>query len=487
MERPGRQLSPLDWETLIEDFQSSADRRERWLAQFPGLALLELAIHSLLRKDTPLPLKSSLIFFLDENSLLLVPDGGAVHALGAVLDALCSLVQSPVDAASLTLSLKEQMMVAATSFMISLDALDGSPRHLQGLVELLLTVVNRPNHSLDRHTRSIACECLRELENAYPCLLAEITPHLWNLCQSERTHASQSYVLLLTSAIHNLILRSPASANISLLATSAPLVPFNIPHSLIAAAAETPNLNSSSREVSGLNSKELRKVMAFLLERPQILTPCGMMEFMWMLLGIAGALDLQVSFLKVQFSGLLYSYDPILCHVVLMLYSHFSDALDGEDSEIARRLTLMSKEVQQPLVFRLLALQWLLGFKPITTQSLVPMAYEFYPTVFDPLALKALKLDVLAYCAICIENSLKSEGIVGEDVGTGTAVVKLFQDGLVCVSAFKWLPPWSTETAVAFRTLHKFLIGSTQHSGLDDSSLELLMESIIFRTIQVCE
>lgn len=225
-------------------------------------------------------------------------------------------------------------------------------------------------------------------------------------------------------------------------------------------------------------------MMAFLLERPQILTPCGMMEFMWMLLGIAAALDLQVSLLKVQFSGLLYSYDPILCHVVLMLYSHFSDALDGEESEIARRLTLMSKEVQQPLAFRLLTLHWLLGFKPIKIQSLVPMASEFYPNVFDPLVLKALKLDVLAYCSICIDTSLKIEGIVGENVGTGTAVVKLFEEGLICVSAFKWLPPWSSETAVAFRTLHKFLIGVRPHSGVDDSSLRVSMESIIFRTIQ---
>ncbi|KAJ8625552.1 hypothetical protein MRB53_034082 [Persea americana] len=432
MERPIKQLSPQEWETLIEDFQSAADR---CLAQFPGLSLLDLALHSLLRRDTPLPLKSSLILFLDENSLRLIPDpaSSSAPALAGVLDALRSLVQSPVDAASLTLYLKEQMMVSSTSFMISLDALDRSPRHLQGLVELLLTVANRPNHSVDRHTRSVACECLRELENAYPCLLAEITPHLWNLCQSERTHASQSYILLLTAAIHNLILRSPAAApNISLLSTSFPLVPFNIPHSLIEGAAQ--NLNSSNPNAVWDDGIHVDAV-----------GDCG------------GARS------------------PGLAP---------EDALDGEESDLARRLTLMSKEVQQPLAFRLLPLHWLLGFKPIKIQSLVPMASEFYPNVFDPLALKALKLDVLAYCSICIDTSLKIEGIVGEDVGTGTAVVKLFEEGLICVSAFKWLPPWSLETAVAFRTLHKFLIGVRPHSGVDDSSLRVSMESIIFRTIQ---
>ncbi|KAF6151048.1 hypothetical protein GIB67_005863 [Kingdonia uniflora] len=40
------------------------------------------------------------------------------------------------------------------------------------------------------------------------------------------------------------------------------------------------------------------------------------------------------------------------------------------------------------------------------------------------------------------------------------SVVKLFKDGLVSVSAFKWLPPWSTETAVAFRTAVAYFFSS---------------------------
>ena len=53
-----------------------------------------------------------------------------------------------------------------------------SVRVLEGLVELMLTVVNRPNHRLDRHIRAMAYEYLRELEEAYPCLLLEIVGHL---------------------------------------------------------------------------------------------------------------------------------------------------------------------------------------------------------------------------------------------------------------------------------------------------------------------
>ncbi|XP_058090360.1 uncharacterized protein LOC131236870 [Magnolia sinica] len=473
----GKQFSPQEWETLIDDFQLGGRRRERWLSQSPGPALVELALLSVLRKDTLLPLKFHLIVFVEENADLLVEDPtAATDALDRVLDAVRTIVQSPVDNLSVTYALKEQMMVSATSVMILIDSLEKSVVHLEGLTELLLTVINRPNHGVDRQTRAVACECLRELENTYPCLLSEITGHLWNLCQGERTHASQSYLLLLTSVIHNIV-RSTAM-NSSILTTSVPLVPFNVPHFLTAGGE-----GATSRELSSLNMKELRRVTAFLLERPRNLTPWGMLEFMQMLVGIAGTLELQASLLKVHISGLLYSYDPILCHVVLMLYSRLSDAFDGEESEIARRLTLLSKEVQQHLVFRLLALHWLLGFRPMKKGSIVPMAPSFYPMVFDPLALKAVKLDLLAYCAVCIDSS-GTEGVSGGDGGGDVTVVKLFEDGLVCVSAFKWLPPWSTETIVAFRMLHKFLTGATPHSGSDDSSVGVGIETTIFLTLQ---
>lgn len=328
----------------------------------------------------------------------------------------------------------------------------------------------------------MACECLRELERAYPCLLSDFSGHLWNLCQSERTHASQSYILLLTSVIDSIV---ASKLNVSIIATSVPLVRFNVPPVVV---------GESSKDSSSLsNLKELRRVLAFLLERPQVLTPCGMMEFILMIIRVTTAIDLQPSLLKVQFSGLLYSYDPMLCHVVLMLYSNFSESFDDQEKEIICRLVFISKEVQQHLVFRLLALHWLFGFVGVNSSkgdvvkknAVLNMVSSFYPTVFDPLALKAMKLDLLAYCSLCLDMSKleKPKGVLdGEDAGA--FAVKLFQDGLVSVSSFKWLSPWSTETAVAFRTFHKFLIGATPHSASNDSTIRLIMDTNIFRCVQ---
>lgn len=477
---PPKPVSPQDWESLVEDFQHGGARREKWSSLSPSLA--EHALSSILKKE--FPLKIPLIIFLDEFSHLLFPPNSLSVLLERLIEALRTIVQSPIDGVHITYVLKEQMMVSATSILISTDSVETvEVRLTEAVVELLLAVINRPNHGSDRHSRAIACECLRELEKSYPCLLSDIAGHLWSLCQSERTHASQSYILLFTTVIYSVVNRK---LNISILNTSVPLIPFNLPQLVLGSEKEGLGVGL------GLNYKELRRAMAFLLEWPQVLTPCGMMIFMGMVMPLAVALDLQPSMLKVQFFGMIYSFDPILSHVVLIMYSHFSEAFSEQEIEIVRRLLLVSLEMQQYLVFRLLSVHWLMGFlhRLIVNggdvekkKSIIEIGSMFYPSVFDPLSLKALKLDLLAFCSVCADT-LKQQSVSDMIVRDGNSVVKLFQDGLISVSAFKWLPPWSTETAVAFRTLYKFLIGASSHCDADPSTTTALMESSIFNHLK---
>lgn len=280
--------------------------------------------------------------------------------------------------------------------------------------------------------------------------------------------------------VYNIVNRK---LNVSILNTSVPLVPFTSNSSGHAASKEV---------MGGLNYKDLRRAMAFLLESPQVLTPCGMTEFLRMIMPVAVALELQASMLKVQFFGMIYSFDPLLCHAVLMMYNNFLDTFDGQEGEIITRLILISRETQHYLVFRLLVLHWLLGLlsKLMLSRevgkykSVAELGFRFYPVVFDPLALKALKLDLLAFYSICLDI-LEPESGSREELGADISVVKLFKDGLLSVSAFKWLPPWSTETVVAFRAFHKFLIGASAHSDTDPSTTGVLMDSTIFHTLQV--
>ncbi|KAI3501958.1 hypothetical protein L1887_29987 [Cichorium endivia] len=482
---PLKPLTPLEWESFIDDHQYGGFRRDRWISlNYTGISLVDLCLSSILRKDLPLNLKLHLIVFLEEyfTSFFPLPESETEteKTLARFLETLRPVINSPVDGVSVTYSLKEQLLVSTTSIFI-LFTIDNSEdskipyltytSQLEGLIEVLLTVVNRPNHGVDRQLRGAACECLRELERECPSLLSETAGHLWTLCQSEKTHVAQSYILMLANVVHGIVI---SKVNVSILTTSIPLIPFNIPQFLI---------GGSSKENSVLPIKELRRVMSFLLEWPPFLTPFGLFEFMSIIMPVAVALELQASLLKVQFSGLLYTFNMLLCHAFLGMYLKFPEAFSGQENEVISRLLLISRETQHILVFRLLALHWLLGFmglvmskRKVIKERIFATALRFYPSVFDPLALKALKLDLIAYCSILLDMSRVADA--NGQMVSEVPVVKLFEDGLESVSGFKWLPPWSTETSVAFRMFHKLLIGASSHS--DNSSTRALMESTIF-------
>ncbi len=50
---------------------------------------------------------------------------------------------------------------------------------------------------------SQACDCLKELELTYPHLLTKSLGHIFSFCQTEYTHASQSYHSLLSTIFFN--------------------------------------------------------------------------------------------------------------------------------------------------------------------------------------------------------------------------------------------------------------------------------------------
>ncbi|TKY67720.1 AP-5 complex subunit beta-1 [Spatholobus suberectus] len=214
---PSKPLTAQEWETLIEEFQNGV--HHKWNSLDP---LLDLLLSSLHRKDFPLSLKLQLLVFLDEFSLSFF---STHHQLHRLVDGLRTVVHAPLDVAAS--AFKDQFMVSATSILIcASEKIAVEAQTENNLVELLLTVINRPNFGSDRHTRGIACECLRELERWKPGLLSDVVGHLWSLCQNERTHASQCYLLLFTSVIHSIVARK---LSVSILNTSVPMVPFNAP------------------------------------------------------------------------------------------------------------------------------------------------------------------------------------------------------------------------------------------------------------------
>ncbi|KAJ1281739.1 hypothetical protein BS78_04G328600 [Paspalum vaginatum] len=460
--------SPQDWEQLLDDFASSShpSRRHRWL----HLPLLDLAVSSLPRRDLPSHLKPLLLSLVDDH--LLPPSPRSLPVL------LASLLSFPPDH-----PLRDHLLTTVVSAFASALAAPLSKDHdappLAALVDALLAAANRPNHAPDRAARALACDALRTLDAALPGLLADALGHLYALAAAERSPAAQSYLLLLASAARHAVRLGRLASAASVLAVAGPPTPFSVPAHLL-----SPHAASAPPPPSEVNVRDVRKVLAVLMDRPQVLTPAAAMEMAAILAEVASAVlewaPAVAAHIKVQFGGMVHSTSPMLLHSLLTLFVQFPDAFGAEDERtMARRLALAAREAHRPLAVRLLALHWLLGSGRFA--NLVPgLAHWFYPAVFDPLALKAKKLDCLAYVAA---------GVDGEKVSGGRAseqVAGILDDGLVCVSAFRWLPAWSTETGVAFRALHSVLVDAAPHStdGTRCSGAGELLNSTIFHHLQ---
>ena len=496
----GLQLSLLDWELIFTDFK--IQNRSKWLSQYSGLAILEQALYIIAKKDYPLKLQ--LLEFIEENIEILIGEDDTEEGLGSVVEALRTVLDASSDGVtSVSSLLKEQMMITATVALITLDSLHRALHELQMLVEILLGVINRPNYGLDRQARGTASECLRELEKAYPCLLHTCAGHINFLFSSERTHVAQSYTLLLTTILRNLALYmytalpgSRSGGPSSFLSTSSPLIPFIVPSFLVSSETGEEALSIPSRELSSSILKEFKRVVGSFLDRPQLLTSSGMLEFVSSLIDIAAALELQGSILKVQLYNFMYTYSPLLCHAILMIYFHFMDSFEGEEEAIFRRFILLCNDPQQPLVVRMLAVHWLLGLDSLLLEKdkrslLASMTKSMYPLIYDPLSLKALKLDSLAHSSACLQfanvssESKTPNSMADSSLEKEIAASKLFKDGTVCLSAFRWLPSWSSETRLMFRMFHRFLTVDGMQFFSEAPSNNGNFNSTLFKTLEV--
>ncbi|CAM0905317.1 unnamed protein product [Alopecurus aequalis] len=462
---PPQSLSAQEWENLLEDFSSPPPRRDRWL----HLPLLDLALASLPRRDLPAHLKPLLLALIDDQ---LLPPPSPSRQLPLLL---ASLLSFPHDH-----PLRDHLLLTVVSaFASALSAPLASPGEeappLAGLVDALLAAANRPNHATDRAARALACDALRALDEALPGLLADVLGHAYALASAERSPAAQSYILLLASAARGVVRLGRLGSAASILAVSGPPTPFSVPAHLVSSSSPLAPAPPSEQNV-----REIRKVLALIMERPQGLTPAAAMEVTAIVAEVSSAVlewaPAIAAQVKVQFGGMAYSSSPMLLHSVLMLFVRFPDAFGAEDErKMACRLALAACEAHRPLPVRLLALHWLLGIKRFR-DSVPGLARWFYPGMFDPLALKAKKLDCLGFVAASVD---------ADKVG-GQQTTKLIDDGLVCVSAFRWLPAWSTETAVAFRALHRVLVGAAPHATNDTgcSGAGELLNSATFHHFQ---
>eukprot|EP00246_Nothoceros_aenigmaticus_P007127 TRINITY_DN20761_c0_g1_i1.p1 TRINITY_DN20761_c0_g1~~TRINITY_DN20761_c0_g1_i1.p1 ORF type:complete len:393 (-),score=41.82 TRINITY_DN20761_c0_g1_i1:28-1182(-) len=113
------------------------------------------------------------------------------------------------------------------------------------------------------------------------------------------------------------------------------------------------------------------------------------------------------------------------------------------------------------------------------------LASGLYPLVFEPLALKTAKLNALASCAGCIQPPSTSFDDKQSDARLETSS-QLLREGIISVSAFKWLPTSSTETRLAIHLLNRFLTLLVPNSSLavDLRDIPLYAKTPLFKTVE---
>jgi AP-5 complex subunit beta-1 len=520
MDKSGKVLSTAEWEQVISDFATSEPLQQRWLAAYPAQALLELALNIIAKeRGADFSLKQQLLVFLEENGALLV--GKDMSAgLGRVSGVLRTLLAAPGSSSPVSQTVLSQVISLAAVLAVQTESQEAAPGQLEALVDLLLNVVSRVNSLPDRQVRGAACEALRVLERAVPCLLHSALGHLLAFCQAERTHVAQSYILLfLTALVHAAVhlfqqgggvrnsdkakrgrllalseqvtswvpsyfrftdqggqkparetplVRRSSSSGSALLSSVAPLTPYALPPFL---SSTKPALQYAKQELTEGTRREFRRAVSFLLENNALLSEPATAEVVSSLVRIVSVLQLPVSIFKHHFSGLVHTTSPVLVHTALQVYLHFPEAYSdaSERSVLLDRLAYLAIDNQQTLSARLLSLHWLLALVTASGKSVNPPPFlsSLQPAVLDPIAIKTSKLEILAAASpppVAPSQSQAADVSQSEEQPSQSSETRagLFsQAGVLGAADFELGSAASLEASVAFRTLHRFLISQS--------------------------
>ena len=146
------------------------------------------------------PSKLHLLAFLHEHGEDLFTDVSAVeHAVASLQAVLAREGTSNTGTAY-----RGQVLVAITALMIEHDFLTAQFKSLKKFLDQLLNIIATVNVS-NAHYRRTACQCLHELELAFPGIMARKLGHIADLCAAEKTFAAEAYTALLAVGLHQAV------------------------------------------------------------------------------------------------------------------------------------------------------------------------------------------------------------------------------------------------------------------------------------------
>eukprot|EP00002_Diphylleia_rotans_P034953 TRINITY_DN7573_c0_g1_i1.p1 TRINITY_DN7573_c0_g1~~TRINITY_DN7573_c0_g1_i1.p1 ORF type:complete len:944 (+),score=176.78 TRINITY_DN7573_c0_g1_i1:62-2893(+) len=413
-------LSAADWYSVIRGFQYAVD------GEFQGTVvvgdqpsdLIDLALRTLLPLDErDDALKTNILVFLQEHARVLLSDV-------AKLELLCSCLTNAIHGTQQSVNvypLKAQILVTVTTILIEFDALDNHRILFQNFISLLIDIVREANSSHNRYLRSQACDCLREIELAYPGLLSASLGHLYPICQIESTNALQSYFMLLTTLMENTVLKKALQTDhqlglpTSIFSAKEALTPFVISKSseqYPPLPRATPQQGSAS--IPQIFQQDVQKVVGLIVDHSHLFTQWALVSVILSLERILRTLKLSPSVLKNQFSGILFSTSPILAHLGFCIALQYSSLFGDDFVQVAiKRILNLSADIFTIPEMRIAALTWLQDLHPdIQKRQLVKNLREFYPTAFEMLDIKVAKIMLLVRMSSLISTPIHPRQLI---------------------------------------------------------------------------
>ena len=329
--------------------------------------------------------------------------------------------------------------LAAKSFEYDIESTAASLRDFglsfeRGLVEVVgktgIHIGGLSSKSQERTLRLYAAECLRELEDAFPGILAPLFPEIVALSQYEITHASQSYFSLITTIANNFpssilsednvtsSLSSPtesrSSSDVGIPLKDIPKIVFILPYTSIDNAPKVSIQKEAFTNSEANNNLDIsisEKEIGYLFESLFKCTPWSIVDSLSLLLSIVENQNIPILswcedfFFRFKCTDFLPIFHQLVC-----FYLKYSDLFQHHADMLRQRiLWFVDSSSSSSLDEKNLVLSWLIEIYPKLFPSLSPIPKPLFLDTFDEICSRGKKTLLLYHIRYWILDSSKEE------------------------------------------------------------------------------
>ncbi|KAM4704090.1 AP-5 complex subunit beta-1 [Rhinophrynus dorsalis] len=330
-----------------------------------------------------------------------------------------------------SITLRCHLLLAIETILITTENFNLNCKIAQVFASLLMQIISDINDKkqgvASRSIRITACECLRELETCYPGLLSQRLERLYSMQQQEVTTAHQSYTLLYSVTLKNAIQllaqkEGPSNGALKNMLMSNDSFLWSTTENMgqLRSASEQFLLLPSSSE-----TKELKSILALLLEDSYLLTSVCQNTLFWHIIQVVAMVrTISPVIFKSQLVRLFGTNNISCFHSILQMKAVFTDSLFTAEDEhfLLQRLVGMT---QHPLLctpVKLFYLDCLLHFpenRPLNSNPeenlpvllTVQMTSSLFPNIFNDCSTMLCRQNLVSMVYLENEGPYSERGI----------------------------------------------------------------------------